>query len=86
MMKIQLIKGEFSANDAYALIRQLILEKIKYHENKITDESTEEDIKSRESKIKYLQNELSMLLKNLSGTTGSLKIESTISINSNEEN
>ncbi len=81
-MKIQLIQGEFSVNDAYSLIRQLILEKIKYHENKITEESNEEDIKSRESKIKHLQNELSMLLKNLSETTGSLKIESTININS----
>jgi hypothetical protein len=80
-MNIQLIKGEFSVNDAYSLIRQLILEKIKYHENKITYESSEEDIKSRESKIKHLQNELSMLLKNLSSTTGSLKIESTIDIN-----
>ena len=79
-MQIQLVQGEFSVNDAFTLIRQLILEKIKYHENKITVESNEEDIKYRESKIKHLQNELSMLSKNLADKTGSLKIEAIINV------
>ena len=79
-MQIQLVQGEFSVNDAFTLIRQLILEKIKYHENKITVESNEEDIKYRESKIKHLQNELSMLSKNLADKIGSLKIEAIINV------
>ena len=57
-MQIQLVQGEFSVNDAFTLIRQLILEKIKYHENKISLAENEEDNKSREAKIKRLQKEL----------------------------
>ena len=44
-MNIQLIKGEFSSNDAIELIAQMIHIKIKYHENKINNLSNEEDLK-----------------------------------------
>jgi len=57
-MNIQLIQGQFNANEAIEIITQMIHVKIKYHENKITGNSNEEDIKSRETKIKRLQKEL----------------------------
>lgn len=57
-MKIELIQGEFNSSDTLELLSQMIQIKIKYHENKILSNSSEEDIKWRESKIKRLQNKL----------------------------
>ena len=79
-MNIQLIQGEFSTHDALELITQMIQVKIKYHENKITSLSNEEDIKTRETKIKKLQKELFELRKAINSTGSNLKIESIISI------
>ncbi len=55
-MNIQLIQGAFDYKDAVELVSQLIQVKIKFHENKINQSASEEDIKYRESKIKRLQN------------------------------
>jgi hypothetical protein len=57
-MNIQLIQGNFSAKDALEIITQMIHVKIKFHENKISHNSNEEDIKVRETKIKRLQKDL----------------------------
>jgi hypothetical protein len=57
-MNIQLLQGEFNSKDAMDLITQMIHIKIKYHEHKIDNNSPEEEIKFRESKIKRLQKEL----------------------------
>lgn len=67
-MNIQLIEGEFSSEDALELITQLIYVKIKFHESKIGESETEEDIKSREAKIKRLQKNL-YELRNSMGST-----------------
>ena len=58
-MTIQLIKGEFQVDDAIELITKMVQIKIKYHERKIHSQLNEEDIKSREGKIKNLQRDLS---------------------------
>lgn len=79
-MNIQLIQGEFSSKDAIELIVQMVHIKIKYHENKIQSDSNEEDIKTRERKIKSLQQELFEVRKALQTNTNSVKIESTINI------
>lgn len=79
-MNIQLIQGEFNAKDALELITQMIHVKIKYHENKITQVSSEEEIKSRESKIKRLQKELFELRANIKGKNEKLKLEAIINI------
>lgn len=79
-MNIQLIQGEFNAKDALELITQMIHVKIKYHENKITQVSSEEEIKSRESKIKRLQKELFELRANVKGKNEKLKLEAIINI------
>jgi len=79
-MKIQLIEGEFNANEALDLITQMINVKIKYHENKIHDSNVEEDVKARESKIKRLQNELFELRNQFSIEGKKLSINTTINI------
>jgi len=57
-MKIQLIHGTFEAQEALELLSKLVHSKIKFHESKITNVCSEEDIKMRESKIKLLQKDL----------------------------
>lgn len=79
-MNIQLIEGEFKSNDALDLITQMIHIKIKFHENKIGSNETEEDIKGREAKIKMLQKNLFELRNNIGSTTNGVKINTIINI------
>lgn len=53
-MKIELIDGTFSREDAIELISVMILTKIKFHERKISQSDELEDIQFRERKIKSL--------------------------------
>ena len=77
-MNIKLIEGHFNSIDALDLIVKLIHSKISYHEGKIANDSSEEDIKYRESKIKYLQKELFDVRKYFESTKGNLKISADI--------
>jgi hypothetical protein len=79
-MHIQFIQGEFSANDAIELLNQMIRIKIKYHENSITRDSSEEDIKYRESKVRYLQNLLSDARNIIIEKGETVRLEGTIKI------
>jgi len=79
-MNIQLIQGEFEAADALNIITQMIHVKIKYHEHKIGVLSNEEDIKSRESKIKRLQKDLFEIRQQIEQNVNKIKIQSTIEI------
>lgn len=79
-MNIQLFHGEFSSHDALELITKMIHIKIKYHENKIANNSNEEDIKSRESQIKLLQKELFDLRINIDEKKENLKLDAIIKI------
>ena len=79
-MNIQLIQGEFNPGDALELISKMIEQKIKYQENRISKYSSEEDIKYRESKIRYLQNQLFELSNYLHSSNKNMKIEAIIKI------
>ena len=79
-MTIQLIKGEFQANDAINLITQMIHIKIKYHEQKINSDMNEEDIKSRESKIRKLQENLFDIKKYIDHVPGGVELPSHIEV------
>jgi len=79
-MNIQLIHGEFGAADALELITQMIHIKIKFHEGRIDQNSNEEDIKYRESKIKKLQKELFQLRAGIGPEMKNLKLDATINI------
>ncbi len=80
-MTIQLIQGQFTSEEAHEIITQMIHVKIKYHENKIQGNSNEEDIKNREAKIKFLQNELFEVRKTMSSNKEGLTIDAAIHIN-----
>ena len=80
-MTIQLIEGEFSQDDAIELLAQMINVKVKYHENKITPQSEEEDIKRRETKIKKLQKQLFELRDKMNLNNRNVKIDAQITIN-----
>jgi hypothetical protein len=79
-MNIQLIEGQFGTKEAIEIITQMINIKVKYHEQKITQSSNEEDIKFREAKIKRLQKELHEFRTNLKNTEGTLTLHSIIKI------
>jgi hypothetical protein len=81
MNEIQLIQGTFNSTDALNLITEMIQVKIKFHESKITDNSNEEDIKYRETKIKTLQNILSDLRNQVNLNEDILRLEAKIQIN-----
>ena len=57
-MTLQLVTGEFSKIETMDMVTQFFEMRIKFHENKIMSSHNEEDIKMREKKIKFLQNEL----------------------------
>ena len=80
-MKIQLINGQFTANETNDLISQLVQVKIKFLENKINSLQHEEDIKSKETKIVALQNTLSNLRNHINLEKLNLIIKSDIEIN-----
>jgi len=79
-MKIQLIEGSFNANDSLDIITQMIHVKIKFHENKINNSSSEEDSKSRESKIKQLQKDLYDIRKYISTKGNVIELYSSIEL------
>ena len=79
-MNIQLIQGQFNAKDAIDIITQMIHVKVKFHENKITGNCTEEDIKLSETKIKRLQKDLFEIRKFVETKGGNISLESAIEI------
>jgi hypothetical protein len=79
-MNIHLIEGSFRAEDALELITKMVHIKINYHENKISKNETEEDLKYRESKIKRLQKELFELRTLLDNSPEKLRLNAVIHI------
>ena len=57
-MHIQLIQGQFGGKEAIKLITQMIHAKVNFHENIISNDDCEEDIKMGENRIKQLQKDL----------------------------
>ncbi len=64
-MNLKLIEGCFAAKEAVEIITQMLQLKIKYHEKKMKGDANEFDFKIRERKIKQLQYDLNLLVKNL---------------------
>jgi hypothetical protein len=54
-MDLQLLNGRFSKNEVTELLHKMVKVKIDFHEQKIKNSDSEEDIKFREYKIKSLQ-------------------------------
>jgi hypothetical protein len=81
-MKIELIKGRFTPNDAIDIITYMVLVKIKFHENKINIITSEEDIKVYEMRIKELQKDLFLIRKNIEAKGPMFELNSEIIIDS----
>ncbi len=79
-MNIKLIDGQFQNQDALDIISSMIGIKIRFHEGKIQHSSSEEDIKMRENKIKFLQNELHQLRNTMSPVSSSTTVEAVVNI------
>jgi len=79
-MNIHLIHGAFSTDDALELITQMVQVKIKFHEDRIGQNSSEEDIKYRESKIKQFQKELFQLRRGIDPANKRVILEAIINI------
>jgi hypothetical protein len=73
-MNLQLIEGQFSKNEVLDLVNKMVKIKIDFHEQKIGQSDSEEDIKQREKKIKSLQHMLQAL-------RDSLKDKNWVSLN-----
>lgn len=79
-MKVQLLQGHFSSEDAIDILTQMIQVKIKFHENKISVSSIEEDIKMREGRIKLLQMDLLNARKYMASQRGYIALQSEINL------
>ena len=77
---MQLIRGQFSAQDSIQLLTELVHIKIKYHESKIVSNSSEEDVKMREKRITTLQKDLFELRKAIQSNSGPVSIDSVLTI------
>lgn len=69
-MKLQLINGRFSPQDAIAILTNLTAVKVSYQEAQIKAADREEDIKSREKRIKALQRNLQEAREHISAHGG----------------
>ena len=77
-MNIQLMQGQFSAQDAIDIITQLINVKIKFHEKKIEAHDGEEATKMREKRIKDLQQDLHAVRQYILANGKAISIESVL--------
>ena len=84
-MQLELIKGTFSEKEALDILTQMIQVKIRFHENKIAQHSSEEDIKYRESRLKHLQHELAAIRNALLQQNEPLQINATIHIQTKKQ-
>ncbi|MBS1635674.1 MAG: hypothetical protein JST26_07100 [Bacteroidetes bacterium] len=75
---LQLLKGSFTKEEAISLLTRLVDVKIKYHEDKIHQTSSEEDIKMRENRIKQLQKELYEARLHIEKQQGRIELNSEI--------
>ena len=78
-MKVQLIDGQFTSQEALDILTQMIHVKIKFHEGKINNTTTEEDIKWREQKIKNLQKSLYEVRQEIEKQTNNIHIVAEVS-------
>ena len=80
MESLSLIQGKFSASEAVDIISSMVQVKIKFHEDKITNTSNEEDIKQQEARIKELQNDFAALKKAIAANGGLIDIKAMVTV------
>lgn len=80
-MNLQLIQGQFNAQEAIDIVTQLVKVKIKFQESKIAATDSEEVIKMREGRIKELQKDLQQARAEILKNGDFVSLESTIRFN-----
>lgn len=66
-MNMKILEGQYATADALHMIGQLFQWKIRYHEERIAPDASEEDIAMRERQISRLQHEWQQLRQALRG-------------------
>lgn len=79
-MKIHLIKGNFTSEDAISIISKMIDFKIKFQEGKIKKSNNEVEIKMRENLINLLQKELYESRQLIEKSGGTISLQSEIEL------
>ena len=79
-MQLQLIQGQFTAQDAQNIVADMIRVKIRYHEAKIEAGAMEEDIHMRERRISELQDALHQLRQTLPQGNAVIQMEATVTL------
>lgn len=79
-MDLQILKGNYSTVETISLLEKLVSAKINFIEQKIANDSNEEDIKMRESRIKELQKNFSSIKQHLLSKAGFCSVQSTIQV------
>lgn len=79
-MKIRLIDGQFADKDAIEIITRLIQVKIKFHEGKIRNAASEEEVRLSEKRIHILQKNLYDIRYRIDNNPLGVKLESLITV------
>lgn len=79
-MKIHLIKGHFTSEDAISIVSKMIDFKIKFQEGKIKKSHNEVEIKMRENLINLLQKELYESRQLIEKSGGTISLQSEIEL------
>ncbi len=79
-MNLQLINGNFSAADATEILSKMVSAKIRFHEEKIHGGLNEEDIKTREKRIKELQKELAAIRNFIATKNATIEMNAVVEI------
>jgi len=79
-MTVSIINGTYSPKDSLELIAMFIHAKIKFHESKIAQNCSEEDLKMRELRIKELQKLLFELRNSVQHSQTNVGIQCSVEI------
>jgi hypothetical protein len=79
-VEIQLIQGSFSNTEATELLTRLLQMKIAFHEEKIALSSSPEDIRMRESRIRFLKAQIPEVQRAMADRGQVVRMKGTIEI------
>lgn len=83
---MDIIKGTYSSDEAFEIVKNIIQLKINFHEEKISLSDNEEDIKMRENRIKSLQTDLFSFRKLVYSKTSSVDMNAILKLDHLESN
>lgn len=79
-MNMHLTKGSFEPKEALDLLSSMVQAKIRFHENKISEDCREEEVEMRERQIRKLQEEWHELSKAIRERQGKITLDAAVAI------